>query len=236
MQQETSEKPEQAPGKPGEATSTLNAHHQMAPYWAALVGMAVVGVLYLFLPSRLIIGPNWLLLALEAVFIIPLALYLRSGREISHAATRTVAIVLLSILTLVLAIGVLLLIVIMATTPRDISALTLLRSAALLWGVNVLVFGLWYWEVDGGGAYKRHLAKHQAADFMFPQQADGNKSGWVPHFFDYLFLAFTGATALSPADTYPLSRPAKALMMIEALLSMTIVILLAARAVNILGS
>ncbi len=112
----------------------------------------------------------------------------------------------------------------------------LLRSAALLWGFNILVFALWYWEIDGGGPYKRHLAGHQATDFMFPQQADGNKTGWVSHFFDYLFLAFTGATALSPADTYPLTPLAKALMMMEAVLSMTIIVLLAARAVNILGS
>jgi uncharacterized membrane protein len=235
MQQETSEKPEQASGKPGQ-TTTLLAQHKMAPYWAALIGMAAIGVFYFFLPSRLIIGPNWLLLAIEAVFIIPIAIYLRSGRELSHATIHTLALVLLGILTLGLATGVVLLIVLMTTAPRELSAVTLLRSAALLWGVNVLVFALWYWELDGGGPYKRHLTNHQAADFMFPQQVDGNKSGWVPHFLDYLFLAFTGATALSPADTYPLSRPAKALMMIEAILSMTIIVLLAARAVNILGS
>lgn len=70
---------------------------------------------------------------------------------------------------------------------------------------------------------------------MFPQQADGNTSGWAPHFVDYLFLAFTGSTALSPADTYPLTRSAKSLMMIEAVLSMIIIVLLAAHAVNIYG-
>ena len=71
---------------------------------------------------------------------------------------------------------------------------------------------------------------------MFPQQVDGNKTGWAPQFVDYLFVAFTGATALSPADTFPLTRKAKTLMMIEAMLSIIIIILLAARAVNILGS
>ena len=112
----------------------------------------------------------------------------------------------------------------------------LLRSAALLWITNILVFALWYWEFDGGGPHKRHKSGHQAADFMFPQQADGNKTGWVPEFVDYLFVAFTGATALSPADTLPLSRPAKLLMVTEAMLSLIIIVLLAARAVNILGS
>ncbi len=83
---------------------------------------------------------------------------------------------------------------------------------------------------------KRHHAGHQAADFMFPQQAGGNDGSWAPHFLDYLFVAFTGATALSPTDTYPLTRPAKALMMMEAMLSIAIIVLLVARAVNILGS
>jgi uncharacterized membrane protein len=109
-----------------------------------------------------------------------------------------------------------------------------LLYAALLWFFNILVFALWYWELDGGGPWKRHLSGHQAADFLFPQQVSGNS--WVPHFLDYLFLAFTGATALSPADTFPLSRLAKTLMMIEAILSLTVVAVLAARAVNILGS
>jgi hypothetical protein len=80
------------------------------------------------------------------------------------------------------------------------------------------------------------MSGHQAADFMFPQQADGNETGWVPEFVDYLFVAFTGATALSPTDTFPLTRPAKLLMMTEAMLSLIIIVLLAARAVNILGS
>ena len=112
----------------------------------------------------------------------------------------------------------------------------LLQSSVLLWVFNILVFALWYWEIDGGRPVKRHLAGHQAADFMFPQQAGGNDGSWAPHFLDYLFVAFTGATALSPTDTYPLTRPAKALMMMEAMLSVAIIVLLVARAVNILGS
>ena len=232
MKQETQETPE----KPEQTTALHHTHNPLATRWAALIGMVVIGIFYAFLPSRLVIGPNWLLLAIEAVFIIPLTIYLLSGRELSHATIRILVLVLLGILTLALAIGVLLLIVLISTEPRDVSAVILLRSAALLWGFNVLVFALWYWEIDGGGPYKRHQIGHQATDFMFPQQVDGNKSGWVSHFLDYLFLAFTGATALSPADTFPLTWLAKALMMVEALLSMTIIVLLAARAVNILGS
>ena len=124
----------------------------------------------------------------------------------------------------------------MTTLPSrtEKQAGSLLREAALLWASNVLVFALWYWELDGGGPLQRQLRGQQDGDFLFPQQASGNPSGWVPHFVDYLFLAFTGATAFSPTDTLPLSRLAKVLMILEALISLVILVVLAARAVNIL--
>jgi uncharacterized membrane protein len=204
----------------------------MTPRWAVIIGMLAVGVLYAALPQRLRIGPSWLLLVIEVVFLIPL-LPLLAKQKLPHIVARTLILLLLGIITLALVVGIMFLISHLST---DKNAVGLLRDAALLWAFNILVFALWYWEIDGGGPLKRHQAGHQAADFMFPQQANGNDGSWVPHFFDYVFLAFTGATALSPADTLPLTRTAKALMMVEAILSMTIVVLLAARAVNILGS
>lgn len=200
------------------------------PIWEAIIGILAAGILYLALPEQLIVGPTWLLLAIEIVLLLPVVITLLTGRGLSQKAMRAFILVLLGILTLALAIGVTLLI---STLSKNTHGNILLRSAALLWCSNVLVFGLWYWQLDGGGPLKRHLSQHQAADFMFPQQAEGNTSGWVAHFVDYLFLAFTGATALSPADTYPLTRPAKGLMMVEAILSMTIIIILVGRAVNI---
>ena len=206
---------------------------KMAPRWAAIIGLLAIGVLYALLPQRLRIGPNWLLLIIEIVALLPLVISELTQQRFSHHVIRIYAMTLLGIVTLALAISILLLII---SLPTNKHATDLLGSAAVLWSVNVLVFALWYWEIDGGGPWQRHQAGHQAADFMFPQQANGNDGSWAPHFLDYLFLAFTGSTALSPADTFPLTRPAKTLMMIEAMLSLTIIVLLAARAVNILGS
>lgn len=205
---------------------------KIAPRWAAIIGLLAIGVLYLFLPQRLRIGPNWLLLAIEVVALLPLVVSMLTKRRFSHFTMRVYALILLGIVTLALAVGIILLVISLPTYKR---ATDLLGSAAILWIVNILVFALWYWEIDGGGPVKRHMSGHQAADFMFPQQANGNDGSWAPHFVDYLFLAFTGATALSPADTFPLTRHAKTLMMLEAFLSLTIIVLLAARAVNILG-
>lgn len=202
-------------------------------HWEAILGMLAVGVLYAFLPQQLLIGPAWLLLIIEVLFLLPLVLTLVTEHGLPYPAIRPLLLTLLGLLTLALASGIALLLL---TLPNDKHAVILLRSAALLWCANVLDFGLWYWQIDGGGPEKRHRTGHQAADFLFPQQTDGNTTGWEPRFPDYLFLAFTGATALSPADTYPLTRPAKMLMLLEALLSMTIIVLLAGRAVNILGN
>ncbi len=207
-----------------------DAEEVVVPSVAALIGILMTGLLYLVLPPDVIIGPNWLLLVVEGVFVVPLVIDVMTAWNLSHTARRILVLVPLGLSTLALVVGVALFIL---TLPTDKHATNLLRAAALLWSFNILVFALWYWEVDGGGPWKRHLAGHRSADFLFPQQAAGEH--WAPHFFDYLFVAFTGATALSPADTYPLTRLAKVLMMLEAVLSLTVVGILIARAVNILG-
>lgn len=200
--------------------------------WAPIAGTLVIGIIYLLLPAHLQIIPGWIPLALEIVLLSPLVFSALTRRKLHHMAARVITLVVLGLVTAILASGVALLII---TLPSNTHAESLLQAAALLWATNVLVFSLWYWEIDGGGPLKRHLSGHKATDLMFPQQVDGNTSGWVPLFFDYLFVAFTGATALSPTDTYPLTQRAKILMMIEALISVSIIILLAGRAVNILS-
>jgi hypothetical protein len=207
-----------------------DAEEVVVPSVAALAGILLTGLLYLVLPSNVIIGPNWLLLVVEGVFVVPLVIDVMTAWNLSHTARRILVLVPLGVSTLALVVGVALFIL---TLPTDKHATNLLRAAALLWTFNILVFALWYWEVDGGGPWKRHLSGHRATDFLFPQQAAGEH--WVPHFLDYLFLAFTGATALSPAETYPLTRLAKVLMMLEAVLSLTVAGILIARAVNLLG-
>src|SRR5213080_4800359 len=195
-----------------------DAEEVVVPSVAALIGILMTGLLYLVLPSNVIIGPNWLLLVVEGVFVVPLVIDFMTAWDLSHTARRILVLVPLGISTLALVVGVVLLIL---TLPTDTHATNLLPSAALLWSFNILVFALWYWEIDGGGPWKRHLSGHHAADFLFPQQAHGKS--WAPHFLDYLFLAFTGATALSPADTNPLTRTAKILMMLEAVISLILI-------------
>jgi hypothetical protein len=118
----------------------------------------------------------------------------------------------------------------------------LLRSAAALWVTNILVFASWYWRLDAGGPHQRGLTLgHADGAFLFPQMTmdpaakfAAGEHEWEPHFVDYLFLAFNTSTAFSPTDVPVLSRWAKILMMIQALISLLVIALLAGRAVNIL--
>ena len=112
----------------------------------------------------------------------------------------------------------------------------LVFSAIQIWLTNVIVFGLWYWELDRGGPSARCTPEHREPDFLFPQMATPSiaPDGWFPHFVDYLYVAFTNATAFSPTDTLPLTVWAKGLMTVQSLASLLTVALVAARAVNIL--
>jgi uncharacterized membrane protein len=229
QQTETPSAPAPAAQKTGTTQQKLGSSR-----WMVILAFLVLGLIFAFLPARLTIGPTWLPLVVTVLLI---SLILAAIFFMEHPAKRiTIRLLffaLLTILTLALVGGVILLIVTLPDKTEK-QAGGLLRDAALLWISNIILFALWYWEVDGGGHLQRQLLKYQAADFMFPQQVDGNKQGWAPLFLDYLFLAFTGATALSPADTFPLTRKAKGLMMMEAVLSMIIIVVLAARAINIL--
>jgi uncharacterized membrane protein len=198
------------------------------------LGAIILGLLFAALPARLTFGPGWLPLVLIVIIILPPIISLAIHKPLPHIAMRTLGFALLFVVTVALVISVALLVI---TLPNrtEAQAGSLLRDAVLLWLSNIMAFALWFWEIDGGGPHKRYEAGHQAADLQFPQQAQGNVDGkWAPHFVDYLFVAFTTATALSPTDTMPLTRRAKALVMIEALIALSITILIAARAVNIL--
>ncbi len=113
----------------------------------------------------------------------------------------------------------------------------LLFSSLLIWLTNVLVFALWYWELDRGGPDERSHPDHRQPDFLFPQMATPQctHATWSPSFMDYLYVSFTNATAFSPTDTMPLAPWAKALMLVQALASLLTIALVAARAVNILS-
>jgi uncharacterized membrane protein len=117
---------------------------------------------------------------------------------------------------------------------RDPSALLL--TGAAIWLTNIIVFGLWYWEADRGGPVQRAIGSRAYPDFLFPQMesAEFVPDHWEPKFIDYLYLSFTNAVAFSPTDVLPMSRWAKFVMMVQSIVSIVTVVLVIARAVNVL--
>jgi len=202
------------------------------PRWPAVIAMLAAGCLYWSLPEPLSVGPGWFLLAVILVLAIPLVISNHRGQfNIARILTFTVN----GLITLALVASLAFLIQGLPhhrSTPQ-----ALLRAAVALWFTNVLVFALWYWKLDAGGPLMREGRRGRLeSSFLFPQMLgeDGGDPSWSPHFMDYLFLAFNTSTAFSPTDTAVLSRWAKAMMMLQSLISLTVVALLAARAVNIL--
>jgi hypothetical protein len=185
---------------------------------------------YWSLPERLSVGPGWGLLAVIFVLLIPTVISSRRG---DYHIARVIAFVANGAITVAM-IASLAFLIEGLPKHRD-PPQTLLRSAVALWITNVLVFALWYWKLDAGGPLGRESSKGRVdSSFLFPQMLADGKSSWSPNFMDYLFLAFNTSTAFSPTDTAALSRWAKAGMMAQSLISLSIIALLAARAVNIL--
>jgi hypothetical protein len=201
-------------------------------------GALLAGILYLLLPNRLVLGSSWvkwLPLLFSALLLAPalIAVFLLQ-RRLPYRVARGLALGLLGVLTAALISSVALW-VNSLTRDNKLRGIDLLREGALLYAINILVFAIWYWEVDGEGPRSRLQAPYVPADLLFPQQQQGNPTRWVPGFLDYLFVAFCFSTALSPADTAPLTRRAKLLMMAQAVISLVIIALLVGRSVNILG-
>lgn len=213
-------------------------NREIEPLWPPLVAMMAIGGLYAALPSSLLAGaPRWLLMAIVVSLLVPIVILHYIG---NHALHQTLGYVLNSIVTAALIFSLALLL--WEVTQHEVTPPQLLRSAASLWLSNILIFASWYWRLDGGGPHERaRTVGHSDGAFLFPQmtmppeaKAAAGEKEWEPNFVDYLFLAFNTSTAFSPTDVPVLSRWAKSIMMIQALISLLVIALLAGRAVNIL--
>jgi uncharacterized membrane protein len=218
---------------------------------AALVTGAV---LYADLPSRFIAGSGsgafgvvrWVVPALTVLVLLtmiairprgPLARVAGWRTESLHLTRRRLVLATIALVSVANAASIILLVhlLVNGSTPSGYAA-PLLRAAVHMWVVNVLLFALWFWQLDGGGPLNRPICTPRDRDFLFPQHtepalADG---GWHPEFLDYLYVSFTNAAAFSPTDTMPLSRWAKMLMLVQSAISLTLAVMVVARAVNIL--
>ncbi len=220
---------------PHSDSETTEQQEERESRWPVIVaGLAMTG-LYLELPERLTIGPNWVLAGVTTCTLLLAVAMRRLHREDLNRVFGFVSLASMTV-GLVWSLGTL----IAGLPGKKESPTELLVSAVGLWSTNVLVFASWYWRLDAGGPNRRELRKtHTEGAFLFPQMTLPKSLAsvaehWKPRFVDYLFLAFNTSTAFSPTDVPVLSRWAKGLMMIQSCISLGTLAILAARAINIL--
>ena len=222
-----------------------------SPLWPTAAILLAAG-LYADLPSRFIAGSSagafsvvrWVVPALTVVTLAVLLLSVPEGRLMQHlgwatqrvhVTRRWLSLGMIAVVSAANAASIGLLIHLLINGAHA-NASTLLRAAVHMWVVNVLLFALWFWQLDGGGPVERPGCLPYKRDFLFPQQTEPAlmEGGWQPKFLDYLYVSFTNASAFSPTDTLPLSRWAKMLMLAQSAISLALAIMVVARAVNIL--
>jgi hypothetical protein len=189
------------------------------------------------IPKTYTLVPRWPLLVLEALLLIVLLvinpLVVSRRTRIGRYATWA----LLAAITIDNTLSAILLDVRIISGEVSNKAEILLGSGAAIFVTNVIVFGIWYWELDRGGPFARHTGEQPYPDFMFPQMTTPNvaKPDWRPTFVDYLYVSVTNVMAFSPTDTMPMTRWAKAMMTVQAMVSLSTAALVISRAVNVLG-
>jgi uncharacterized membrane protein len=182
----------------------------------------------------------WMWLVVAAPYLLLAAtLLLGLNRLVQHDHRREIVIGLLSVVWLFNVVGLVVLVTsLVAHSASRITGPQLLASGGAMWFTNAIAFGLAFWELDCGGPVARALAGGpRKPDFQFPQDENPQlaRDGWAPRLWDYFYISLTNATAFSPTDSMPMTKTAKALMAAESVLSVLTVLLVAARAVNILA-
>ena len=201
----------------------------------ASVAIALSVLLGLLLPEDLTLGPSILTPIVVAAILVPLTL--RAPRRAVREAgwLRGAALVLLGVIALsnAASLGYL----VDHLVAGHASGTSLLQAALIIWLQNVIVYAVVYWELDGGGPHLRAAGGDLRHDFLFPQLdvTAVAPPGWQPTFIDYLYVSFTNASAFSPTDTMPLTHAAKLLMLSQSLPSLATIVLVTARAVNIIS-
>lgn len=224
------------------AAAVREARDDAAPFALVAAGTLVVLGLVSRHASWTLLGHRlwwiWLVVAVPYMCL-SATLVLGLGRLVRHDRRREIVIALLALVWVFNVLGVVFLVVsLVARSGVHMTGRQLLFSGGVAWFTDAVAFGLAYWELDCGGPVARALATApRKPDFQFPQDENPHlaRDNWAPRLWDYLYVSLTNSIAFSPTDSMPLTRPAKALMAAESTLSAITILLVAARAVNILS-
>lgn len=206
------------------------------PLWHVQLAVAFALLLQILLPDQLVAGPRYVLPCLEALLLVALVITTPKEPVFRSILRRVNAITLVAVISLANIYSVERLASQLLRGGVINDGRTLILAAINIYLTNIIIFALWYWELDAGGHGVRQTKQIHERDFMFPQQSTPvlAPKGWEPTFMDYLYVSITNAAAFSPTDTMPLTRRAKLLMTVQSMVSLVTIALVAARAVNIL--
>jgi uncharacterized membrane protein len=206
------------------------------PRWPMATAVLAATILFVGTPHRGRI-PGWWVGPLLQLVLLGVLIAQDPGRIDRRSPTlHRLMVALLLIMTVGTVASVTVLAVDILAGVEGVTATVLLGRGAAIWVENVIVFSLWYWQLDRGGPAERAAGAPVPPSFAFPENATPELApdGWRPAYPDYLYLAYTNATAFSPTDTLPVRRWAKLTMMVQSTLSLVIAILVIARAINVL--
>jgi hypothetical protein len=232
MQMDSSTKSTRRRGPEAEISVIDRRYPFLAPVFVVLAAI----LLDLSLSTKVTVGPPWLLPSLEGFLLIAFVVISPHPLMRHSPLRRAIAIGLIGLVSVANVVSLILLVHNLLHGGKE-SGRALIGSGIVLWVTNVLLFGLWYWELDRGGPAARATQPDAVPDFLFPQmdKREFARPGWLPGMVDYLYLSFTNATAFSPTDTMPLTATAKWLMTAQATVALVTIGLVVARAVNILS-
>jgi uncharacterized membrane protein len=206
------------------------------PRLQVTVAVVVAIGLMVTLPERVAIHPLWMLPALATVLLIGVFVARTARFERRARLLRVVSLALIGVMSLSNAVSGGRLIVDLVRVEGIQTPAELLLAGGAIWLTNVIVFGVWYWEFDRGGPIARAAGSQPYPDFMFPQMTNPDlaPADWESGFVDYLYTSFTNAMAFSPTDVMPMTRWAKLTMLTQSVISVVTIVLVVARAVNML--
>ena len=205
------------------------------PIWHLQVGVLAIIALQVFTGHFFLPAEKWLIVGVEVLLLLALSFTTPAGYHKLSRPRRSLAVLLIGYVTLINFVSLGVLVAALLTNRFPVTGLDLLLNAAIIYATNIIIFALWYWEMDGGGPDHR-LQGSKKLDFMFPQQLHMRfvKDDWRPGFTDYVYLSATNVTNFAAADTIPVSHRAKMLMMVQSLASVATVVLVAARAISVM--
>jgi hypothetical protein len=209
--------------------------------WPVLLALIAAIAMQRAIPERYTVVPRWPLIAMELLLLVILLILNPVKLTRSTTAGKTANLVLLAAITIDNTASAAVLDFHILTGKVSNDAAVLLGSGAAVFITNIIVFGIWYWEIDLGGPFARagvieRKPKRVYPDFLFPQMdvRRAAPTDWEPRFVDYLYVSVTNVMAFSPTDTMPLTHRAKAMMTVQALVAVSTIALVFARAVNVL--